>query len=424
MADDMTFRELDIVRVFDAPRELVWHAWTDPDQIAQWWGPAGMHTPRASVEMDVRPGGVFRLTMVMTETGAQFPSDMRFTEVVEPERLGFGIGEDVAMIVAGNEFEVIGSGDVTVAGGIGVEADLQVKANEDGSYTVSGAVEADLGLKLLAGASLGAGGKVEFTFPNQEEALKATESLVLAGSPLLAPSGGDLERLANHVSAVELSSKAAASLDDALKLGDTSPFSADVESGITYRLEIEDGKPVALSREQHLTGNVSADLASVAFKNVDATAMLNFAEARATANVSVSTRLRLPDDIGSLSDVLQTGVFIADPTGGLSNLLPNAQTSIKGSLDVSAGGSPRVGAEATFEVPDVELTDGLSIANNLAQGRLAEALQGLPEVKLFGNTYKETGFLVDGGMKIAGQGIELNLNNAIKDVQTKFEVTV
>ena len=89
MTDEMTFRELDIVRIFDAPRELVWAAWTDPDQIAEWWGPAGMHTPRASVELDLRPGGVFRITMVQTETGAEFPSDMRFTEVREPELLAF-----------------------------------------------------------------------------------------------------------------------------------------------------------------------------------------------------------------------------------------------------------------------------------------------------------------------------------------------
>jgi len=89
MADEMTFREIDIVRTFDAPRELVWAAWTDPDQIAQWWGPAGLRTPRETVEMDLRPGGVFRLTMVMEATGAEFPSDMRFTEVAEPERLAF-----------------------------------------------------------------------------------------------------------------------------------------------------------------------------------------------------------------------------------------------------------------------------------------------------------------------------------------------
>ena len=111
MADQMTFRELDIVRVFDAPRQLVWDAWTDPDQIAAWWGPAGMHTPRETVELDLRPGGVFRLTMV-ADNGAEFPSDMRFTEVVEPERLAFawaaqrGIGAGSSVIT----FKDLGGG--------------------------------------------------------------------------------------------------------------------------------------------------------------------------------------------------------------------------------------------------------------------------------------------------------------------------
>jgi uncharacterized protein YndB with AHSA1/START domain len=68
---------------------VVWRAWTEPDQLAAWWGPAGMHTPRESVEMDVRPGGVFRLTMVTDDGGAEFLSDMRFTVVDPPETLGY-----------------------------------------------------------------------------------------------------------------------------------------------------------------------------------------------------------------------------------------------------------------------------------------------------------------------------------------------
>lgn len=85
----MNFRELDIVRVFEAPREVVWRAWTDPDQLAAWWGPAGMHSPRERIEMEVRPGGVFRVVMVQSATGAEFPSDMRFTKVDEPALLEF-----------------------------------------------------------------------------------------------------------------------------------------------------------------------------------------------------------------------------------------------------------------------------------------------------------------------------------------------
>jgi uncharacterized protein YndB with AHSA1/START domain len=86
----MTRREYTSSRVLDAPRELVWKAWTEPEQLARWWGPKGMTTPRDKIDVDLRPGGVFRLTMVSEQGGAEFPSDMRFREVVEPERIVFG----------------------------------------------------------------------------------------------------------------------------------------------------------------------------------------------------------------------------------------------------------------------------------------------------------------------------------------------
>ncbi|MGH2948760.1 MAG: SRPBCC family protein [Solirubrobacteraceae bacterium] len=86
----MTRREFTSTRVLDAPRELVWKAWTEPEQLAQWWGPKGLSTPRNTIELDLRPGGVFKLTMVSDGTGSEFPSDMQFREVVEPERIVFG----------------------------------------------------------------------------------------------------------------------------------------------------------------------------------------------------------------------------------------------------------------------------------------------------------------------------------------------
>jgi uncharacterized protein YndB with AHSA1/START domain len=99
-----TWRERTMSRVFDAPRDVVWRAWTESEQIALWWGPRGMTVPLESIEMDVREGGVFRLTMVADGTGAEFPSDMYFREVVEPERLVF----------AWEAQRGIGSGSVTV----------------------------------------------------------------------------------------------------------------------------------------------------------------------------------------------------------------------------------------------------------------------------------------------------------------------
>src|SRR5580658_229001 len=54
-------RELVVTRMIDAPRPLVFKAWTDPEQIAHWWGPKGFVT--VDYEMDIRPGGAYRLTM-------------------------------------------------------------------------------------------------------------------------------------------------------------------------------------------------------------------------------------------------------------------------------------------------------------------------------------------------------------------------
>jgi uncharacterized protein YndB with AHSA1/START domain len=85
----MAERTIVIERELDAPRDLVWHAWTDPDEITKWWGPEHFTTPRDRIEIDLRPGGVFRMTMVGPD-GEEYPSDGHFGVVEPPERLSFG----------------------------------------------------------------------------------------------------------------------------------------------------------------------------------------------------------------------------------------------------------------------------------------------------------------------------------------------
>lgn len=77
-------REIVITRVFDAPRELVWKAWTDSEHVVRWWGPKGFTT--TIYEMDVRPGGVWRHTMHGPD-GIDYPNESVFLEVVKPERI-------------------------------------------------------------------------------------------------------------------------------------------------------------------------------------------------------------------------------------------------------------------------------------------------------------------------------------------------
>jgi uncharacterized protein YndB with AHSA1/START domain len=77
-------REMVVTRVLDAPRELVWEAWTDPVHISAWWGPEGFTT--TTEVMDVRPGG--RWVHVMHgPDGTDYPNLTVFHEVVKPERV-------------------------------------------------------------------------------------------------------------------------------------------------------------------------------------------------------------------------------------------------------------------------------------------------------------------------------------------------
>ncbi len=77
-------RELVLTRIIPAPRERIYRAWTT--QLSQWWGPHGMTTP--FVEMDLRPGGIFR-TVMRAPDGTEYPTKGVFLEVVENERIVF-----------------------------------------------------------------------------------------------------------------------------------------------------------------------------------------------------------------------------------------------------------------------------------------------------------------------------------------------
>ena len=110
------FRERTTRWLIDAPRDEVWRAWTEPEQLASWWGPRGMSVPLDSVEMEVRPGGAFRLTMVADATGAEFPTEMYYRDVESPERLVYawdaqrGLGSGVVTVTfvdRGEQTEVV-----------------------------------------------------------------------------------------------------------------------------------------------------------------------------------------------------------------------------------------------------------------------------------------------------------------------------
>lgn len=118
-----------ITRVFDAPRDVVFEAWTSPRQVAEWWGPAGFHTPPETVEIDLRVGGAYHLCMVQDRQGGQFPLRYEIVELVVPELI----------VLKGEAIPAMGMRDPTItrielhdAGGGRTRMKLT-----DGPYTVS-----------------------------------------------------------------------------------------------------------------------------------------------------------------------------------------------------------------------------------------------------------------------------------------------
>jgi uncharacterized protein YndB with AHSA1/START domain len=99
---EATAEGITITRVFDAPRELVFRAWTDPARFAQWFGLHDSTVPLSSVAMDLRPGGAWRATMVVGPDRTEIPWRGVYREVVPPERLVFTLSDQ-----PGDDHEVV-----------------------------------------------------------------------------------------------------------------------------------------------------------------------------------------------------------------------------------------------------------------------------------------------------------------------------
>lgn len=86
IASDAPERELVQVREYEAPRERVWAAVTEPAELAKWWGPSGFTL--TTIEHDLRPGGAWQYVMHGPD-GASYPNKSIYTEVKKPERLAW-----------------------------------------------------------------------------------------------------------------------------------------------------------------------------------------------------------------------------------------------------------------------------------------------------------------------------------------------
>lgn len=81
--------ELIAEREFDAPREVVFNAFLDPEQLACFWGAAGVTIPVSGITLDARPGGAFETVMVNDADGSQHTMRCTYLEIVPPELISF-----------------------------------------------------------------------------------------------------------------------------------------------------------------------------------------------------------------------------------------------------------------------------------------------------------------------------------------------
>jgi uncharacterized protein YndB with AHSA1/START domain len=84
-----TTDHLTYVRVFEAPRELVFRCMIEPEHLTHFWGPEGMSTPLDGITVDARPGGAFETVMVSDANGSSYRMRAVYDEVEPPERLSW-----------------------------------------------------------------------------------------------------------------------------------------------------------------------------------------------------------------------------------------------------------------------------------------------------------------------------------------------
>ena len=129
--------EIMLARVFDAPRELVWQAWTELEHLERWWGPNGFMT--TTHEIDVRPGGVWRFIMHGPD-GMDYKNRIVFREVVPPGRLVYTHDDD-GEGASGAFLTTVTFVDVSGKTGVTMRSQFASKAERDRVVEEFGAIE-------------------------------------------------------------------------------------------------------------------------------------------------------------------------------------------------------------------------------------------------------------------------------------------
>jgi uncharacterized protein YndB with AHSA1/START domain len=107
---DSDLGELVFRRTYNAARETVFMAMTTPEHLAEFWGPPGIMTPLANIELDPRVGGVFNTTMVNDANGEEYPNHGFFVVFDAPSRIAFSETGGAEGMMTSIEFIDLGDG--------------------------------------------------------------------------------------------------------------------------------------------------------------------------------------------------------------------------------------------------------------------------------------------------------------------------
>jgi|GEM_PF-2369814 len=344
---------------------------------------------------------------------------------------GLGITENIDSLEEGDSLSIGGDFHAQLGVAIDASAEIQVGLSRDENgndvYTVSGEVSAGVGLGAGGTATAGVGGKMEFTFDNAEDAAKAAKILAAGAAgvaalasgpgailaPALLPSPGDLSFLQDNLASVEVSASVGAQFASAGGAAD-----ASVEGTTGYKLNFEDGRPVSMTRVTSIEaeGSVGGPLELVKDSLGNALSI----PGDATASGSVTVETTIPIDGSGFTDLV---AFLASPASAA--VIGEAETRITLEGDFTVAGN--AGVHGEIQIDDIDASEVRSVVNRLLHGDPAHAFDGVEvEISGSGNTFHDRGFDWGFDGTVAGQGIEVNAHNEVReeDQATDFEVQI
>lgn len=396
-------------------------------------GTVGLAKDLADATLDEVKGAV----KYAVEQGLELAGNVRdFLRSKALEVTGKAVGK-IGDLEPGESVDLHADVDVSLGLSVGVNGSVSVAKNEDGSFTVAGQVGADFGFAAEGEGEAGLAGRVEMKFATADEAKKAAEKLLLMGAsgvspvlmPVLAPSPSELKDMMQHVSAVELTGSAAAEIqglpaDDGLK--------GEVGVSTSYRMEFENGKPVALVRKSELNGELNASLPKEVTQALKASGLNLNVGADFKGSVSLETRIPLSGDLGG-KDLL---AFIASPATAVVAGKAESSIHLEGSVDGSSttglasgpltiGHTETQGTTVSLDISDIDASEVTSVFGKLIKGDFSHLTQGV-DVNLSAGweKWKEgtDGFEAD--FTIAGEGVEASAGRTRHDTLEEHSVDV